>query len=88
MPAVHPRMDTYARTGRDLGSPELWRRSLLRSRHRRHIADIDRRHKPRRKGATMAISAAMLAAPIAPSLTTAFAASGGGTSNSLVPLES
>jgi peptidoglycan hydrolase-like protein with peptidoglycan-binding domain len=63
---------------RDLASPELWRISLHRSLHRREIAALHRRHAPRRKGASLAVSAAVATAPIVPSLASAAGAAGGG----------
>ena len=56
-------LDPYPRTERDLGSAVLWERSLHRS-QRRRIRDAQaRRNAPRRKGATLAAGAAILAAP-------------------------
>ncbi len=60
---------------RDLGSIELWRRSLARSRHRRELAALSRKHSPRRKGATLALSAAMATTPVVPTLIGASSAS-------------
>jgi len=42
---------------RDLGSVDLWERSLARSRHRRRLAELGRRARRRRKSASLAISA-------------------------------
>src|SRR4051794_4892721 len=61
---------------RDLASQDIWERSLLRSQERRRIAAIHRKSAPRRKGVSLAISAALLPTPILPSL--AAAQSGGG----------
>jgi peptidoglycan hydrolase-like protein with peptidoglycan-binding domain len=44
----------------------LWERSLERSRHRRELAAIARREAPRRKGASLALTAALAAGPISP----------------------
>ena len=51
---------------RDLASYEVWTRSLERSRYRRDHADIGRRSLVRKKRASVAISAAVLAAPALP----------------------
>lgn len=51
---------------RDLASHEVWTRSLERSRYRRDHADIGRRSLGRKKRASVAISAAVLAAPALP----------------------
>jgi murein DD-endopeptidase MepM/ murein hydrolase activator NlpD len=59
---------------RDLSSEQLWHRSLARSRQRRRLADDTRRRAPRRKGASLAVTAAMVVGPAAPTL--AGAASG------------
>jgi murein DD-endopeptidase MepM/ murein hydrolase activator NlpD len=61
---------------RDLASHDLWERSLHRSRERRRITAIHRKNAPRRKGVSLAISAALLTTPILPSF--AAAQSGGG----------
>src|SRR3954452_17928595 len=53
---------------RDLGSSDLWDASLQRSRHRRELAELTRKHAPRRKGASVALSAAVVAAPAAPAV--------------------
>ena len=66
---------------RDLGAFELWERSLKRSRHRRRIAEIDRRSRRRRKGTSVAVSAALAAGPVLPTAT-AIADSGPGGSSS------
>jgi murein DD-endopeptidase MepM/ murein hydrolase activator NlpD len=68
---------------RDLGSHELWRRSLERSLHRRAIAPAARRQAARRKHSALAVTAAMMAAPTAPF---AVAANGSG-SESDVPAQ-
>ena len=65
---------------RDLGSSELWQRSLERSLYRREHADRGRRELSRRKRGAVAVSAAMLAAPVAPSLVAAKSSGGGGLS--------
>src|SRR4030081_2070786 len=61
-------------TDRDLASDQLWHRSLARSRQRRRLAEDTRRRAPRRKGASLAVTAAMVVGPAAPTL--AGAASG------------
>ena len=66
---------------RDLGVVELWDRSLKRSRHRRRIAEINRRSRRRRKGTSVAVSAALAAGPVMPTAT-AIADSGTGASSS------
>lgn len=58
-------------TGRDLASAELWTRSLDRSRHRRDLAAVSRRAAPKRKGASVALSAAVAATPVLPGLAAA-----------------
>jgi murein DD-endopeptidase MepM/ murein hydrolase activator NlpD len=50
---------------RDLSAPELWQRSLERSRRRRVIAPRLRRQAARRRQASTAMAAAMLAGPAA-----------------------
>ena len=49
---------------RDLASLEIWERSLTRSRQRRRLAEIARRSRRRRKSASLAVSAALAAAPV------------------------
>lgn len=56
---------------RDLASNELWLNSLERSRYRREQAELGRRQTSRRKSASMAISAAMLATPAVPTMVAA-----------------
>jgi peptidoglycan hydrolase-like protein with peptidoglycan-binding domain len=51
---------------RDLASPELWQRSLERSRRRRVLAEDARKEIARRKTTTFALTAAVAAAPISP----------------------
>ena len=53
---------------RDLGSRELWSDSLVRSRRRRELAEDARKTISRRKQASFALSAAMAATPVAPTL--------------------
>ena len=60
---------------RDLACAELWGRSLERSRRRREVAALHRKHAPRRKGVSLAMSAALLASPMVPMAS----AAGGGT---------
>ncbi|MFN2616122.1 MAG: peptidoglycan-binding protein [Thermoleophilaceae bacterium] len=56
---------------RDLGSRELWRSSLERSRRRRVLAEDARRDIARRKTASVAVSAAVAATPMWPGVTAA-----------------
>src|SRR4051794_863782 len=63
---------------RDLSSADLWATSLQRSQHRRELAAISRKHAPRRKGASLALSAAVVAAPAAPAMGAAGAGSSQG----------
>jgi len=63
---------------RDLGSAELWERSLARSRQRRKLADLGRRARRRRQSASLAVSAALAAGPVIPPAVAA-ADSGTGT---------
>ena len=51
---------------RDLASPEIWERSIERSRRRRATAQRDRRRDARRKQASAAATVAMVAAPATP----------------------
>src|ERR671914_303270 len=53
-------------THRDLTAPELWERSLARSRLRRALAPRVRREHKRRKGLSAAAAAATMAGPTAP----------------------
>ena len=64
---------------RDLASQELWQRSLARSRHRRQLAADMRRRAPRRKGVSIAATAAMVVGPAVPRF--AAASSGPDSSN-------
>ena len=70
---------------RDLGAFDLWERSLKRSRHRRRIAEINRRSRRRRKGTSVAVSAALAAGPAMPTAT-AIADAGSGSSTDQVDL--
>jgi murein DD-endopeptidase MepM/ murein hydrolase activator NlpD len=67
---VHPPHSTlpYSSPERDISSHELWERSLTRSRHRREIADLSRRHRGRRKSLSAVLTAAMVAGPTVPRL--------------------
>jgi hypothetical protein len=56
---------------RDLASFELWERSLERSRHRRVLAEAARKQLARRKTASVAMSAAVATAPMAPGIAAA-----------------
>jgi hypothetical protein len=73
---------TRERSHRDLASLDIWEHSLDRSRRRRVLAEDARKTIARRKHASIAVSAAMAATPIAPSVI-ASAMSGGkrGTTN-------
>ena len=53
---------------RDLSSGELWQHSLERSRRRRVLAEDARKTITRKKHASLAVTAAMAATPVAPSL--------------------
>src|SRR4051794_13874535 len=59
-------LDPYPRLGRDLATLELWEQSLGRSRQRRRLEQTSRSHRQRRKGTSLAVGAAMLAAPVMP----------------------
>ncbi len=65
--------------GRDLTSAELWNRSIARSRQRRELREASRGPQARRRGASLAVSAAVLAGPLAPPLVSAHSASRGVT---------
>ncbi|HWK18924.1 MAG TPA: peptidoglycan-binding protein, partial [Solirubrobacteraceae bacterium] len=62
---------------RDLGSIELWERSLARARQRRRLAEVGRRARRKRKSVSLAVSAALVAAPVLPRLSAAAAAGSG-----------
>jgi murein DD-endopeptidase MepM/ murein hydrolase activator NlpD len=51
---------------RDLSSPDLWERSLERSRYRRALLPDGRRRQNRRKGLSTAMAAATMAGPASP----------------------
>lgn len=51
---------------RDLASIELWERSIARSRHRRHLREVGRRTRRRRKGISLAMSAALAGGSVFP----------------------
>ena len=57
-----------ATTNRDLAEGELWELSLARSRRRRVLAASARKEQNRRKTASVAVSAAVAAAPMWPSV--------------------
>src|SRR4051794_597742 len=59
-------LDPYPRLGRDLATLELWEQSLSRSRQRRRLEQASRSHRQRRKGTSLAVGAAMVAAPVMP----------------------
>src|SRR5918999_1787029 len=63
-------------THRDLTAPELWERSLARSRLRRALAPRVRREHKRRKGLSAAAAAATMAGPAAPMAMAQFAGTG------------
>ena len=54
---------------RDLSSTDLWSDSLERSKRRRELSELARKHQSRQKSASLAVSAAMATTPIAPTLT-------------------
>jgi hypothetical protein len=56
---------------------ELWDRSVARSRHRRKLAELSRKHRRRRQSASLAVSAAVATTPILPSLAAADGATHG-----------
>ncbi len=64
---------------RDLGSVDLWDRSLARSRQRRRLAELGRRARRRRKSASLAVSAAIAAGPVIPPAVAAADAGSGTT---------
>src|SRR5918997_513970 len=61
---------------RDLTAPELWERSLARSRLRRALAPRVRREHKRRKGLSAAAAAATMAGPAAPMAMAQFGGTG------------
>src|SRR5688572_1066041 len=63
-------------THRDLTEPELWERSLARSRLRRALTPRLRREHQRRKGLSAAAAAATMAGPAAPMAMAQFAGGG------------
>src|SRR5918999_440007 len=63
-------------THRDLTAPELWERSLARSRLRRALAPRVRREHKRRKGLSAAAAAATMAGPAAPMAMAQFGSTG------------
>src|SRR5918999_1237123 len=63
-------------THRDLTAPELWERSLARSRLRRALAPRVRREHKRRKGLSAAAAAATMAGPAAPMAMAQFGGTG------------
>jgi len=67
---------------RDLASADIWERSLTRSLYRREQAALGRKELTRKKGASVAMSAAMLGATAAPSVVAAQSSSGGGSPSS------
>src|SRR3954452_22858820 len=71
-------LDPYPRLGRDLATAELWDQSLARSRQRRRLERASRSHRQRRKGTSLAVGAAMLAAPVVPAFAGSSSGRGGG----------
>ena len=53
---------------RDLSSTDLWHESLERSKRRRELSELARKHQSRQKSASIAVTAAMATTPIAPTL--------------------
>src|SRR5204862_1093532 len=72
-------------TERDLASEQLWYRSLARSRQRRRLAEDTRRRAPRRKGAALTVTAAMVVGPAAPTLAGAASGNERGTAGQTTP---
>ena len=72
-------------TDRDLASELLWHRSLARSRQRRRLAEDTRRRAPRRKGAALTVTAAMVVGPAAPTLAGATSGNERGTAGQTTP---
>jgi murein DD-endopeptidase MepM/ murein hydrolase activator NlpD len=72
-------------TDRDLASEHLWHRSLARSRQRRRLAEDTRRRAPRRKGAALTVTAAMVVGPAAPTLAGAASGNERGTAGQTAP---
>src|SRR5256714_3919502 len=70
---------------RDLASEQLWHRSLARSRQRRRLAEDMRRRAPRRKGAALTVTAAMVVGPAAPTLAGAASGNERGTAGQTTP---
>src|ERR1700754_1458285 len=70
-------LDPYPRAGRDLAALQLWDQSLERSRQRRRLIAKSRSHRQRRKGASVAGGAAMLAAPVVPAFAGSTSRGGG-----------
>jgi len=70
---------------RDLASEQLWHRSLARSRQRRRLAEDMRRRAPRRKGAALTVTAAMVVGPAAPTLAGAASGNERGTAGQAAP---
>jgi murein DD-endopeptidase MepM/ murein hydrolase activator NlpD len=64
---------------RDLACVDLWTRSIERSRRRREVAALHRKHAPRRKAGSLALSAALLASPLVPMASAQTSGSGGTT---------
>jgi len=75
-------------SGRDLGSIELWERSLTRSRQRRRLTEVGRRARRRRKSASLAAGAALVAAPVVPRITATAAAASGARSSASIDAQS
>src|SRR3954453_6718507 len=71
-------LDPYPRFGRAPGAAEVWDQSLARSQQRRRLERVSRSHRQRRKGTSLAVGAAMLAAPVVPAFAGSSSGRGGG----------
>jgi peptidoglycan hydrolase-like protein with peptidoglycan-binding domain len=59
-------LQDLASADRDLGSVDLWEKSLYRSRQRRRLTEVGRKSRRRRKSASLATTAALVAVPVVP----------------------
>jgi peptidoglycan hydrolase-like protein with peptidoglycan-binding domain len=59
-------LQDLATPDRDLGSVDVWERSLYRSRQRRRLTEVGRKSRRRRKSASLATTAALVAIPVVP----------------------
>lgn len=66
---------------RDLASIDLWDKSLSRSRQRRRLAEVGRKSRRRRKGASLATTAALATVPVIPQTLAAAELPGSGHSS-------